>query len=208
MKKYLGMCLAIVVIFSCLVPCANGDYADMPKPFSDEEEFWEMLSEYSPNDILTAGVMGFFYRESRLKADSVAGWPARDYGFDTSICETFTKLIDMGLEDGSSRDVFIEAVNIHFGGYGLGQWSNVQYLEHFYDFMKDKGGSIGDARLQCEFIFESLKLNEALWEDLLECTTAFQCGRRIGYKYDGTNDLGAETIASVADIYYRRFHDG
>jgi len=32
-------------------------------------------------------------------------------------------------------------------------------------------------------------------------------GRRIGYLYDGTSQLGAETIASYAKSYYLRFKE-
>jgi len=211
MKKFIGMFLAVCILLSGVAPYAFADSVndaqnDMPTAFFDEEAIWGYLSEFSPTDQITAGIMGFFYRESRLKPDSVAGWPARDYGLDESICFTFTRDIDKGLHNKSTREQFIQTVNIHFGGYGLGQWSSIGYLEHFYDFMSDKGGSIGDPKLQCEFIFESLKANEALWEELLQCTTALQCGRRMGYKYDGTGELGSETIASVADYYYGRFH--
>lgn len=206
MKKLVGMCLAICIFFSCVAPMAFA--GEIPEAYYDEEQIWNWLSEWSPSDNITAGIMGFFYRESRLKPDSVAGWPARDIGLDESVCKTFTEFIDKGLVDGSTRDIFIETVNIHFGGYGLGQWSSIPYLEHFYDFMAEKGTSIGDPKLQCEFIFESLKRNEALWEELLQCEKALQCGRRIGYRYDGTGQLGAETIASVAEIYYGRFHEG
>lgn len=205
MKKYLGMFLAVCMIFSCFCPFMAT--AEMPEAYYDEQVIWDYLSEYSPSDEITAGVMGFFYRESRLKPDSVAGWPARDIGLDESICKTFTEFIDKGLIDGSTRDIFIETVNVHFGGYGLGQWSSINYLEHFYDFAAEKGMSIGDPKLQCEFIFESLKQNESLWTELLTCEKALQCGRRIGYLYDGTGQLGSETIASVAEYYYGRFHE-
>ena len=203
MKKVLGMCIVVTILLSILCPVCGR--AEMPVAYGDEDEIWGYLSEYAPNDQIAAGVMGFFFRESRLKANSVAGWPARNYGIDYDICEKFVEDVDAGLHDGSTREMFIQTVNIHFGGYGLGQWSNVGYLEHFYDFMSERGGSIGDAKLQCEFIFESMRQNERLWKELLECTKAAQCGRRIGYLYDGTGALGAETIADVAQYYYGRY---
>ena len=205
MKKFLGMCLVAVVLLLIFCPCVCD--AEMPVAYGDEDAIWSYICERAPNDHIAAGVMGFFYRESRLKANSVAGWPQCNIGFDYDICEKFVSDVDAGLEDGSTKEMFVQTVNIHYGGYGLGQWSNVGYLEHFYDFMSEHGDSIGDEKLQCEFIFESMMQNERLWKELLECQNAAQCGRRIGYLYDGTNALGAETISDVATYYYRKFHE-
>lgn len=166
------------------------------KPYGDEEEVWAILSELCDNDKIAAGVMGFFYRESRLKADAVAGWDVRDEG----ICERFAKEAK-----GMAKEEFIERVQA-FGGYGLGQWLSHDYLSAFYDFMQ---GNITDVRMQCEFAVESMMQNEGLWQELLNCSTAIQCGRRIGLLYDGTTTEGAEAIAAFADYYYRRmFADG
>ena len=171
-----------------------------------EEFIWNELSKYSPSEFITAGIMGYFWRESYMRSDAVAGWPHRNLGQESDICETFTKKVDAGLEDGSSKDYFVEMVRLHYGGYGLGQWLGVGYLEHFYEFVREKNGSIGDAAVQCEFIFESLQRNEELWELLLETKDAERCGRQIGYMYDGTGSAGANTIGCRAKVYYKLFH--
>ena len=208
MKKSIGMLVALLIAVVILLPCEAEAVATEYKAEWSEEFIWEELSKYSPNDKITAGIMGYFLRESQMRSDAVAGYTVRNLAKDVDdICVDFVETIDAGLEDGSTKDEFIELVNVHYGGFGLGQWSNVTYLEHFYDFVQDKGGSIADAEIQCEFIFESFRVNDELWNALLECNTALQCGRRIGYLYDGTGELGSETIASMADIYYRRFHD-
>ena len=100
----------------------------------DGEYIWESLSRYSPNDIITAGIIGYFYRESRLRSDAVAAWPQHNIGREEDICTAFAAEVDAGMEDGSSRDYFIHEVSKRYGGYGLGQWSAVEYLEQLYDF--------------------------------------------------------------------------
>lgn len=170
-----------------------------------EDYIWEQLSIYSPNDEITAGIMGYFYRESKMRSDSVAGWPDRNIGSETDICETFTEEVDAGLEDGSSKEYFMEMTRVHYGGYGLGQWSADCYLDHYYEFVREREGSIADATLQCEFIFESLQQNEELWAELLNCTTPYQTGRRIALYYDGTSHETAEAIAYFAAEYHKTY---
>jgi len=166
--------------------------------YGDEEEIWEYLVELSPNEEIAAGIMGFFYRESRLKADAVAGWDVRVKG----ICESFAKEVDDGME----REEFIDRVQA-FGGYGLGQWVSHDYVGSLYDYIKDHDCSIADVSAQCAFAVESILENGLLWSELLDCNTAIQCGRRIGLKYDGTTAEGAEAIAGFSDYYWRMMKD-
>lgn len=174
----------------------------------DENYIWNELSRWSPNDQIAAGVMGYFWKESFLRSDAVAGWAIRNYfhGQDEDICLEFTRTVDEGLKDSSSREYFIEMVQVHYGGYGLGQWLHEEYLNDLYDFVREREGSIGDAALQCEFIFRSIQKNEELWESLLECENARQCGRRMGTMYDGTCSEHAEAIADKANLYYKKYH--
>lgn len=228
MKRFIGMCAAIIFVLTS----GTTAVADMKEPLEvaerrekptaveevyipvytehnalESEEFiWNELSKYSPSEYITAGIMGYFWRESYMRSDAVAGWPTRNLGRETDICKSFTQEVDAGLEDRSSKDYFMDMIRLHYGGYGLGQWLGVGYLEHFYEFVRERHGSIGDAAIQCEFIFESIQKNEKLWESLLEAKNAEQCGRRIGYMYDGTGSDGANTMGSRAKVYYKRFN--
>ena len=201
-KKVLLILIIFILIHDLVV------FAEMPKAYGDEKEIWEYLSEHSPSDTITAGIMGYFFRESRLKSNAVAGWGDRNLNLKKDICETFTKQIDNGIKDGSTKEMFIELISKTYGGYGLGQWYSINYLEHLYDLAQEENRSISNVELQCKFVIESLQKNEELWEELLECDTAIQCGRRIGMKYDCTDEEGAEAIAGFALLYYEKFHGG
>lgn len=174
----------------------------------DGEYLWNSLSEHSPNDVITAGVLGYFYRESRLRSDAVAAWPQHNIGMEEDICTAFAAEVDAGMEDGSSRDYFIHEVSERYGGYGLGQWSAVEYLEQLYDFVRERGGSIADADLQCEFTVESMKRNERLWGMLTECDSPHLAGRMIGSLYDGTVAETANVIGDMASLFYKQHATG
>ena len=194
-----------------VVVASNATYKPVYTKVHCEESdsyVWNELSKYSPNDQITAGVMGYFWKESKMRSDAVAGWDARNRwkGQDIDICVEFTEEVDSGLDRGVSKDYFKEMVMIKYGGYGLGQWLSQDYLEDLYEFVRARGGSIGDANLQCEFVFQSLRKNERLWGELMQCKTAEQCGRRIGTLYDGNDEAGAELIASAAKQYYKKYH--
>lgn len=187
-KSLVSAAVAVVMIWQSTA------YSEMPKAYGNENEIWTILTELTPTEEIAAGIMGFFFRESRLKADAVAGWDARPEG----TCEDFIKAVD----DGMTKEECIRQVQ-DFGGYGLGQWHSRDYLESLYDYVKEQGVSIADVRGQCEFAVLSMQENETLWNELLDCETAIQCGRRIGMLYDGTTAEGAEAIAGFAEYYYK-----
>ena len=205
MKKFVGMFLVIFLIMSFCSVLAHAITTEY-KNEEHEQYLWNELSKYSPSDEITAGIMGYFMRESQLKSDAVHRWTYWNQSKEIhDICNDFTDEIDLGLEDGSSKELFLYKTRYIFGGFGLGQWWDTRYLEHFYDFVQEKGGSIGDAEIQCEFIFESMLLNEELWEDITQSSDPFHIGRIIGYMYDGTGELGAETIATYSQKFYERY---
>ena len=186
--------LILIVLAVCML--GTTAHADIPEAYGDEQEVWDCLEELCPTKEIAAGIMGFFFRESRLKSDAVAGWDSRA----KETCEEFTKAVDNGME----KDEFIRQVQ-NFGGYGLGQWVSYDYVGELYDYVKTNGYSIADVRGQCEFTVWSIQQCDLLWSDLLQaCTTALQCGRRIGIYYDGTTVDGAEAIAAFAQYYYER----
>mgnify|MGYP007122041607 CR=1 FL=1 len=212
MKK----CVEILLVFVFAFMSFGGKelsekYEPVYTNVHDEESetyIWNELSKHSPNDQITAGIMGYFWKESRMKSNAVAGWDVRNRwkGQEIDICEEFTTEVDSGLKRRKTKDYFKEMVSIKYGGYGLGQWLSPDYLEDLYEFARKQKTSIGDAKMQCEFIFVSLQKNERLWNELLDCRTAEQCGRRIGTLYDGNDEMGAEVIASAAKQYYKKFH--
>lgn len=171
----------------------------------DEQWLWETINKYSPSEELTAGIMGFFYRESGFKSNAVPGyqlWISRD------ICQEFTDAIDAGLSDGSTKEQFIEQAH-NKGGYGLGQWWAFSYLEAFYDFAQDWGTSISDAEMQCAFVIWSIENQrpEVLTE-LAKYQDAYglvhRAGRIVAGFYDGAPN-SAGMFGDLAVSYYDKY---
>lgn len=202
MKKLLSLILTLALLLS--IPCPA--YATITERKSkDSERFlWDEISIHSPSDVVTASVLAYFWRESQYKSDSVTGWATLKAYQNFDLCGYVVRKTDKGLDDGSSRQWFIEAAR-SCGGFGLGQWYAVTYLEDLYDFASDYGTSIADARMQCAFVFHSLRQNRALWKRLKRCKDPAKAGRLIAIYYDGSED-GAPYMGRKAKQFYDRYH--
>ena len=207
MKRTIGLLLILTVIFSCGITSIAEATVTEYKSTESEESIWEELSQYELSDQVKAGIIGYFYRESQFKSNAIAGWPQRNHAKGViDICKEFTEKVDSGLEDCSTKEYFIEKVHVNYGGFGLGQWSNKRYLERLYDFVQERGGSIADAELQIEFTVNGIMAKEKLWEQIENEKDPYVVGKLIGFLYDGTKGIGAETIGSYSKLFYWRYH--
>ena len=193
---------AIIAILLSASPYAHATITE--RKSRDSERFlWEQLSIHSPSDVVTAGVLAYFWRESQYKSDSVTGWATLKAYDGIDLCGYVVHKTDKGMEDGSSRRWFVEAVR-NCGGFGLGQWYSITYLEDLYDFVRIYGGSIADAETQSAFIFHSLEQDEKLWKRLKKCDDPARAGRLIAIYYDGSSD-GAPYMGRKAAKLYERY---
>lgn len=207
--KRIIFCITAIIIISilfCLTCFADNAVVTKYKSEESNDIIYNALSKSLTNEKIIAGIMGYFYRESQMRSDAVAGWPSRDIKEELDFSKNFTEKVDAGLSDGSTKEYFIEQVHIHFGGYGLGQWMSKHYLEELYNFAQEWGTSIGDAEMQCAFMIWSIEhQSPKLWEQIQDETDLWIIGRKIGRLYDGTGELGSETIASFAQEYYKKY---
>ena len=188
-----------------LITPAYAERVTERKSMEDEAWLWDELSQHSPSDVVTAAVLSYFWRESQYSSDAVAGWGMSLAGYGIDLCETVTERADAGLADGSSRDWFIKKARRH-GGYGLGQWYRTSYVEDLYDFAQSWGTSIGDAEMQCAFVFHSLKQDKVLWKRLNRCKDPEKAGRLIAIYYDGSQ-TAAPYIGYKAGRLYDKYHE-
>lgn len=68
--------LSIILTLALLLFLPTQAFATITERKSkDSERFlWDELSMHSPSDVVTAGVLSYFWRESQYKSDSVTGW--------------------------------------------------------------------------------------------------------------------------------------
>ena len=200
-KRIISAVLALLL----LITPAHAERVTERKSVEDEAWLWDALSQHSPSDVVTAAVLSYFWRESQYRSDAVAGWGNSLAGYGIDLCETVTEKTDAGLSDGSSRDWFIKKARRH-GGYGLGQWYRASYVEDLYDFAREWGTSIGDAEMQCAFVFHSLERKEDIWKRLKRCKDPEKAGRLVAIYYDGTR-TGVEYIGYKAGRLYDKYHE-
>lgn len=170
------------------------------KTESAEEFLWEELSKHSPSDSLTAAILGYFKRESEYRSDAVTHWQVRNMCSENDICKTFTAKHD----EAEDIEAFVKAVQ-EYGGYGLGQWYNESSLTKLYKLSKERELSIGDARLQCEFVVIDILNNKKLCSNLEQFNDAYTLGLIVAHSYDGTHNDGAAVIASYAQMLYDKY---
>lgn len=206
----LSLILALQVLCSAAVPVTSESREAVAqeiivteyKQEESEDILWALLSKYSPNDFITAGTLAYFYRESQYKSDAVAGWGYEFSWKGTDRADRFVPMVDKGLSDSSTKDIFVEKAH-GWGGYGLGQWWAFGYLDTFYDYVSENGTSIADADIQCAFVMWSMEQNEDLWPRLTKAKTADSAGWLIATLYDCTDD-GADYISELAGVLYKR----
>jgi len=200
-KRLISFTLAVVL----LITPASAEHRTKYKDKTDEAWLWTELSKHSPSDFVTAGVLAYFWRESQYRSDSIAGWATIQREQDWDICRTVRRKTDKGLSDGSSRSYFYSIV-WECGGYGLGQWYSAGYLKDLYRYARKWGTSIGDAEMQCSFVFHSMKQNKKLWRRLKKCKDAEMAGRLIAIYYDGSSDA-APYMGRVAKKLYDKYKE-
>lgn len=207
MKKIISF-LLIIILLIALTPNAYSENDFIITDYKSEESekfLWETLNKYTDNPNIAAGIMGYFWRESFFKSSSVVGWATNDTLWGGDACKDFMKHIDIGLKDGSTRDIFIYEIHDCYGGFGLGQWYSYTYLEELYDFAQEWGTSIVDAEMQCAFIIWSIQNQRPqLWEMIKDSDDPHFIGLNIGVFYDGTS-VGGGYMGDKAEEYYDRY---
>lgn len=206
MKRLITAIIIISILFCQVIAYADSDITITTKSEASEDWLWQTLMKYTDNnEVLTAGILGYFWRESFCQSDIVAGAHILGREYALKLNKEFKETIDKGLIDGSSKEYFIHALKYQYGGYGLGQWSSLLYDGALFDFAQEWGTSVADAEMQCAFTVKSIKEHPTkLWEYIQNEDNVLQVGRYIGIYYDGS-DFGAEIIASKAVEYYKKY---
>lgn len=109
-----------------------------------EADIYAYFKAQGMTDCGVAGLMGNLYAESGLRSDNLQNSFEKKFGMDD---ETYTAAVDSGVYGNFVRD---------FAGYGLAQWTFWSRKQALLTFAQGKGASIGDARMQCEFLMKEL----------------------------------------------------
>ena len=186
-RKILIICILICLILPTYQAAAAYDRQ------AAADQIWNYLIDETQNEIISAGIMGYFKRESNYKVDAIPGWILRK----DDICQPFTEnLYEL------NRDEFVQIIQ-NVGGYGLGQWYSTCYLRDFYDYCRIYECKYDNIEVQCDFIIWELQHYHGLWEQLEEETDPYCAGLLIAALYDGASYNGRYTIASMSKNIYK-----
>lgn len=111
---------------------------------NNEERIWNYLVGKGLSKAGAAGLMGNLYAESALNPRNLQNSYEKKLGHTDS---SYTAAVDNGSYKNFVRDS---------AGYGLAQWTYWSRKQNMLEFARAAGKSIGDLKMQLDFLFKEL----------------------------------------------------
>lgn len=152
------------------------------------------------------GVMGNIFAESRFNPRNLEDLCEERLGYKYTD-DTYTEEVDSGE---ISRELFLHPMgDSRQYGYGLCQWTSAGRKAGLYDMVKTRGVSIGDARVQTEYMLSELKTSyKSVWKVLQTATTVQEASDIFLVKFEAPANTGAsvkKVRASYGDQYLKLY---
>ena len=122
-----------------------------------------------------AGLMGNLQAESGLKSTNLQNTYNKSLGMTD---EEYTMAVDTGVWD------FVNDK----AGYGLAQWTYWSRKESLLNYAKSKGVSIGDEKMQLEFMVKELKGYKQVWKVLTTTNSIREASDIVLIQYEAPAD--------------------
>lgn len=187
----------------------DGFRNDVKKAMAGEAPVQEVPSDMTVADIYAyfkaqgmtdcgvAGLMGNLYAESGLRANNLQNSFEKKLGMDD---ETYTAAVDSGAYGNFVKDS---------AGYGLAQWTFWSRKQALLSFAQGKGASIGDLRMQCEFLMKELTESyKSVLAVLKSAGTVRQASDAVLLGYERPADQSTavqEKRAAYGETYLERY---
>lgn len=152
------------------------------------------------------GVMGNIFAESRFNPRNLEDLCEERLGYKYTD-DTYTEEVDSGE---ISRELFLHPMgDSRQYGYGLCQWTSAGRKAGLYDMVKTRGVSIGDARVQTEYMLSELKTSyKSVWKVLQTATTVQEASDIFLVKFEAPANTGSsvkKVRASYGDQYLKLY---
>ncbi len=162
-----------------------------------EEEIFAFFKAQGMTAYGVAGLMGNLYAESGLKATNLQNSYEKKLGMDDF---TYTVAVDT-----SAYGNFIQ----DSAGYGLAQWTYWSRKQALFDYAIKKKVSIGDCRMQCEFLMEELNTKyRSVLEVLKKATSIKQASDVVLLQFERPKDQSEEVKrrrAAFSQMFYDKY---
>lgn len=119
-----------------------------------EKEIFDFFVAAGMTKAGAAGLMGNLIAESGLKSTNLENGYERAIGMDD---ETYTAAVDAGIYGNFVHDS---------AGYGLAQWTYHTRKNDLLQYARKTGKSIGDMKMQLEFMIQELQSYRSVWAKL------------------------------------------
>ncbi|MCM1096941.1 MAG: phage tail tip lysozyme [Ruminococcus flavefaciens] len=176
---------------------AGGAAAGAEPSVMTEADIYAYFKAQGMTDCGAAGLMGNLYAESGLRADNLQNSFEKKLGMDD---EAYTAAVDSGAYGNFVRDS---------AGYGIAQWTFWSRKQNLLSFAKEKGASIGDLRMQCEFLMKELSESyKPVLTVLKGAGTVRQASDAVLLGFERPADQGRavqEKRASYGEAYFERY---
>ena len=162
----------------------------------DDASMWAFFKGKGLNDYAIAGLMGNLYAESGLKATNLQNSYEKTLNMTD---DSYTKAVDNGTYTNFVRDC---------AGYGLAQWTYWSRKQALLDFAKAAKRSIGDFKIQMDFLWKELQTYTAVMNVLKTAKTVAEASNIVLMQYEKPADQSAAVQKKRADYgqgYFNKF---
>ena len=164
-----------------------------------EEEMYLFFKNKGLNDFGVAGLMGNLYAESGLRSTNLQNSYEKKLDFTD---EEYTKAVNSGAY---SRDDFINDK----AGYGIAQWTYWSRKQNLLDYAIEQQKSIGNCRMQCNFLIKELTTSyKSVFNALVSATSVREASDVVLLKFErpaNQSEEVQEKRASYGMVYYEKY---
>ena len=152
------------------------------------------------NDYGVAGLMGNLDAESGLRSNNLQDTYSRKFGLSDT---QYTQKVDNGTYTNFVKD---EA------GYGLAQWTYWSRKQNLLNYARAKNKSIGDLKMQLEFLCKELKeeYTNSVYNILKTATSLQQASDAVLINFERPLNAASQKTkrAEKGQVYYNQFAKG
>lgn len=170
-------------------------YQQTVKEYGDPAELiWDFLKSKGLNDFAVAGIMGNLQAESGLSSINLQNNYEKKFRLNDI---QYTNAVDNGEYTNFVKDK---------AGYGLAQWTYWSRKENLLNFAKEKNTSIGDLKMQLEFLWKEFSANKKLIT-LFKAASSVRIASDIMLKeFERPADMGTK-VQEIRALYGMKFYN-
>ena len=164
-------------------------------PVTDAEKtIWDFLYGKLCNAYGAAGMMGNLYAESALRPNNLQNTYEKKLGMTDA---EYTSAVDSGSYTNFIKDS---------AGYGLAQWTYWSRKQALLEFAQAAGKSIGDLRMQLDFLWKELQGYTSVLNTLKTATTVKAASDAVLTGYERPADQG-DSVKEKRAAYGQKYFD-